>query len=30
MLPERRASTTLGHMQLTSDMLDKGTAPRGA
>jgi hypothetical protein len=30
MLAERRASTTLGDMQMMSDMLDTGTATRGA
>jgi len=30
MLPERRASTTLGDMQFMSDMLNTRTAPRGA
>jgi hypothetical protein len=29
-LPERRASATLGDMQFMSDMLDTGTATRGA
>jgi len=30
MLAERRAGTTLGDMQMMSDMLDTGTATRGA
>ncbi len=30
MLPERRASATLGDMQVMSDMLDTGTPARGA
>ena len=30
MLPERRAGATLGDMQMMSDMLDTGTATRGA
>jgi hypothetical protein len=30
MLPERRAGATLGDMQLRSDLLNAGTATRGA
>jgi hypothetical protein len=30
MLPERRAGATLGDIQMMSDMLDTGTATRGA
>jgi hypothetical protein len=30
MLAERRASATLADMQVMSDMLDTGAAPRGA
>ena len=30
MLPERRTGATLGDMQLRSDLLDAGTATRGA
>src|SRR5215831_12111024 len=30
MLPERRTGATLGDMQLRSDLLNAGTAPRGA
>jgi len=30
MLPERRTSAALGDMQMSSDMLDAGTAARGA
>jgi hypothetical protein len=30
MLPERRTDATLGDMQLRSDLLDAGTATRGA
>jgi hypothetical protein len=30
MLPERRTSATLGDMQLRSDLLNAGTATRGA
>jgi hypothetical protein len=30
MLPERRAGATLGDMQMMPDMLDTGTATRGA
>ncbi len=30
MLPERRTGTTLGDMQLRSDLLNAGTATRGA
>jgi hypothetical protein len=30
MLPERRASATLGDMQVMSDVLDTGAATRGA
>jgi hypothetical protein len=30
MLPERRKSAALGDMQMFSDMLDAGTATRGA
>jgi hypothetical protein len=30
MLPERRTSAALGDMQMISDMLDAGTATRGA
>jgi hypothetical protein len=29
-LPERRAGATLGDLQMIADMLDAGTATRGA